>query len=141
MLVDSGRQKCGNYLAGRVSYDIMWISKTATGPVHCCRLCFSSVYSRHLDEFALPEVVTKPLEDVVLAMKAMDVSNVTLFPFTTPPGLGQFTSKSSIRCWSVERIVQRLKNVLPAIALSDVGAWREEYNDERMDQETCKCRL
>lgn len=69
----------------------MWISKAAadqragragrTGPGHCYRLYSSSVYSRYLDDFALPEVLTRPLEDVVLAMKAMRVSNVTSFPF------------------------------------------------------------
>ena len=106
-LVDSSQNKCGNYLDGTgVSYDIMWISKTATGSVHYYRLCFSIVDSQHLDKFALPEVVTRPLEAVVLAMKAMGVLNVTLFPFPTPPGLGQFNSKSSIRCLSVERRVQ-----------------------------------
>lgn len=73
----------------------MWISKAAadqragragrTGPGHCYRLYSSSLYSRQMDSFALPEVLTRPLEDVVLAMKAMRVSNVSNFPFPTPP--------------------------------------------------------
>ena len=73
----------------------MWISKAAadqragragrTGPGHCYRLFSSSVYSRYLDDFALPEVLSRPLEDVILAMKAMNVTNVTKFPFPTPP--------------------------------------------------------
>ena len=80
----------------------MWISKAAadqragragrTGPGHCYRLYSSSVYSRYLDEFALPEVLTRPLEDIVLAMKAMHVSNVTSFPFPTPPEQSQINS-------------------------------------------------
>ena len=44
----------------------------------------SSVYSRVLEEFEEPEVLTRPLEDVVLAMKAMEVGNVKDFPFPTP---------------------------------------------------------
>lgn len=87
-VVDSGCQKCRNYNAetGVASFDIMWISKAAadqragragrTGPGYCYRLFSSSLYSRHMDAFALPEVLTRPLEDVVLAMKAMNISNV-----------------------------------------------------------------
>jgi ATP-dependent RNA helicase DHX37/DHR1 len=95
-VVDSGRQKCRNYHAatGMASYDVMWISKASadqragragrTGPGHCYRLYSSSLYARHMDEFAMPEVLTRPLEDVVLAMKAMNITNVTDFPFPTP---------------------------------------------------------
>ena len=94
-VVDTGRQKCRNYNSGTgvASYDIMWISKASanqragragrTGPGHCYRLYSSSLYSRHMDDFALPEVLTRPLEDIVLAMKAMEISNVSCFPFPT----------------------------------------------------------
>ena len=70
-VVDSGRQKCRNFHAGSgvASYDVMWISKASadqragragrTGPGHCYRLFSSSVYARHLDPFALPEVLTR----------------------------------------------------------------------------------
>lgn len=94
-VVDTGRQKCRNYNSGTgvASYDIMWISKASadqragragrTGPGHCYRMYSSSMYSRHMDDFALPEVLTRPLEDIVLAMKAMNISNVASFPFPT----------------------------------------------------------
>jgi ATP-dependent RNA helicase DHX37/DHR1 len=94
-VVDTGRQKCRNYNSGTgvASYDIMWISKASadqragragrTGPGHCYRLYSSSLYSRHMDDFALPEVLTRPLEDIVIAMKAMEISNVSCFPFPT----------------------------------------------------------
>lgn len=100
-VVDTGRQKCLNYHAGTgvASYDVMWISKASadqragragrTGPGHCYRIYSSSVYSRQLDPFALPEVLTRPLEDVVLAMKSMNIMNVAEFPFPTPPDKGQ----------------------------------------------------
>jgi ATP-dependent RNA helicase DHX37/DHR1 len=42
-----------------------------------------------MDSFAMPEVLTRPLEDVVLAMKAMRISNTANFPFPTPPDRGQ----------------------------------------------------
>lgn len=100
-VVDTGRQKCRNYHSGTgaASYDIMWISKAAAdqragragrnSPGHCYRLYSSSMYSRHMDAFALPEVLTRPLEDVVLAMKAMSIKNVSQFPFPTPPNQNQ----------------------------------------------------
>ena len=103
-VVDTGRHKCRNYHAGTgvASYDVMWISKAAadqragragrTGPGHCYRLYSSSMYSRHMERFALPEVLTRPLEDVVLAMKAMAVSSVSLFPFPTPPDQTQLNA-------------------------------------------------
>ena len=100
-VVDSGRKKERNYHAGTgiASYDVMWISKAAadqragragrTGPGHCYRLFSSSVYSRVFDQFAIPEVLTRPLEDIILAMKTMNVSNVTQFPFPTLPEQSQ----------------------------------------------------
>ena len=103
-VVDSGRQKCRNFHAGTgvASYDVMWISKAAadqragragrTGPGHCYRLYSSSVYTRYFDQFAIPEVLSRPLEDVVLAMKAMNVSNVTAFPFPTSPSQTQINA-------------------------------------------------
>ena len=96
-VVDTGRQKCRNYDSGTgvASFDIVWISQAAadqragragrTGPGHCYRLYSSSMYSRQMEPFAQPEVLTRPLEDVVLAMKAMRISNVSSFPFCTPP--------------------------------------------------------
>ena len=83
----------------------MWISKAAadqragragrTGPGHCYRLYSSSLYDRQFDQFALPEVLTRPLEDVVLAMKAMkamNIYNVADFPFPTAPDQSQLNA-------------------------------------------------
>jgi len=107
-VVETGRQKCRNYNSGTgvASYDIMWISKASadqragragrTGPGHCYRLYSSSLYSRHMDHFALPEVLTRPLEDIVLAMKAMEISNVSCFPFPTPPDTSQIAAAAKL---------------------------------------------
>lgn len=113
-VVDTGRQKSREYnvQTGVSSFDITWISKAAanqragragrTTAGHCYRLYSSSMFSRHMDEFAEPEVLVRPLEDVVLAMKAMKVSNVSNFPFPTPPNKEQLCSAlqllSSIGC-------------------------------------------
>lgn len=119
-VVDSGRQKCRNYHAGTgvVSFDVMWISKAAadqragragrTGPGHCYRMYSSSMYSRHMSAFALPEVLTRPLEDVVLAMKAMNVSNCSTFPFPTAPDQKQLDAAvkllANIGCVDVSNV-------------------------------------
>lgn len=103
------------------SYDVMWISKAAadqragragrTGPGHCYRLYSSSVYSRYLDEFAIPEVLTRPLEDIVLAMKAMHVSNVTSFPFPTAPEQSQINAAvrllANLGCVDISRVEEQ----------------------------------
>ena len=103
-VVDSGREKSRNYneMTGVASYEVAWISQAAadqragragrTGPGHCYRLFSSSVYTRLFPPFAEPEMVTKPVEDVVLAMKAMGIDNVGNFPFPTPPNLTQLKS-------------------------------------------------
>lgn len=119
-VVDTGRQKCRNYNSGTgvASYDVMWISRAAadqragragrTGPGHCYRLYSSSLYARHMDAFALPEVLTRPLEDVVLAMKALKVSDVSNFPFPTPPSRSQIDAAvkllANIGCVDVSNI-------------------------------------
>jgi len=122
-VVDSGRQKCRNYHAGTgvASYDVMWISRAAadqragragrTGPGHCYRMYSSSMYSRHMNAFALPEVLTRPLEDLVLAMKAMDVSNVANFPFPTAPDQSQLDAAvkllANIGCVDVSNVEKK----------------------------------
>ena len=100
-VVDSGRQKSRNYetSSGIASYDVGFISKAAadqragragrTGPGHCYRVYSSTVYSKHLEAFAQPEMIARPIEDVVLAMKSMGIGNVAGFPFPTPPDGGQ----------------------------------------------------
>ncbi|CAN0482284.1 unnamed protein product, partial [Hapterophycus canaliculatus] len=49
------------------------------------RLYSSAVYTQTLEAFAPPEVLTRPLEDVMLQMKAMGVVDVARFPFPTAP--------------------------------------------------------
>ena len=141
-VVDTGRQKCRNYHAGTgvTSYDVMWISKAAadqragragrTSEGHCYRLYSSSLYSRHMDAFALPEVLTRPLEDVALAMKAMKVSNVGSFPFPTAPDQGQTNAAikllARIGCVDVSRIEElggdgRITRLGAAIAKLPLG--------------------
>ena len=100
-VVDCGREKrrSSDVKTGVARYNVEWISKAAadqragragrTGPGHCYRLFSSSVYDRTFEQFAAPEMVTRPIEDVVLSMKAMGIVNVSNFPFPTRPETGQ----------------------------------------------------
>ena len=109
-VVDTGRVKCRNYhcTTGIATYDVMWISKASadqragragrTGPGHCYRLYSSSVYDRQFEAFGMPEVLTRPLEDVVLAMKAMKIPNVAKFPFPTAPDPRQIQAALKLLC-------------------------------------------
>lgn len=93
-IVDSGRQKTKNFHNGVASFDIAWISKAAarqragragrTGPGHCYRVYSSSVYDRQFEEFDMPEILNRPLEDVVLTLKVLQIKKIEDFPLPTP---------------------------------------------------------
>jgi ATP-dependent RNA helicase DHX37/DHR1 len=87
------------------------------------------MYSRHMDSFALPEVLTRPLEDIVLAMKAMAISNVARFPFPTAPDQNQLNAA-----------VKLLAN-LGCIDLSDVEEQGGDGSVTRLGQAVAKLPL
>jgi ATP-dependent RNA helicase DHX37/DHR1 len=163
-VVDSGRQKCRNYHAGTgvASYDVMWISRAAadqragragrTGPGHCYRMYSSSMFSRHMNAFALPEVLIRPLEDVVLAMKAMNVSNVANFPFPTAPDQGQLDAAvkllANIGCIDLSNVEKRgvdgeITRLGAAVAKLPLGVQhhaRMTHDIHHIDQQITKSR-
>lgn len=51
----------------------------------CFRLYSSSVYTDELEKFSPPEIVSRPVDDLILQMKAMGIEKVINFPFPTPP--------------------------------------------------------
>lgn len=96
-VLDTGRSKEKHYdlTTGVQSFEVGWISKASanqragragrTAPGHCYRLYSSAIYERDFVEFAEPEILRMPIEDVVLQLKSMDLQHVTNFPFPTPP--------------------------------------------------------
>lgn len=54
------------------------------------------MYTQTLEAFAAPEVLTRPLEDVMLQMKAMGVVDVSRFPFPTPPDAAGLRSAATL---------------------------------------------
>ena len=82
-------------VTGVSTFQVMWASKAQAnqragragrqGPGHCYRLYSSAVFENSFDSFSLPEISSRPLDDLVLQMKSMYLDNVVNFPFPTPP--------------------------------------------------------
>ena len=87
----------------------MWESQAAANqragragrvaPGHCYRLFSSALFNDEMQQFARPEIQRKPVEDVLLQMKAMHVDRVVNFPFPSPPDRQQLSAAE-------ERLVQ-----------------------------------
>jgi ATP-dependent RNA helicase DHX37/DHR1 len=97
-VVDCGRQKERVFASSGVSkFEVTWVSKASaeqragragrTGPGHCYRLYSSAFYDQHMNMFQEPEIVTTPLEDILLQMRSLGIQDVESFPFPTPPPL------------------------------------------------------
>ena len=96
-VVDAGRSKEREYevSTGMSSFVVQWISRSSAeqrkgragrvGPGHCYRLYSSAVYNDTFQQDAPPEILQRPIEDVLLTMKAMEINDVERFPFPTPP--------------------------------------------------------
>ena len=96
-VVDTGKTKTKFYdkVTGVSAFKVTWTSKASanqragragrTSPGHCYRLYSSAVFNNELEQFSPPEIVRRPVEDLVLQMKAMCIDKVVNFPFPTPP--------------------------------------------------------
>jgi ATP-dependent RNA helicase DHX37/DHR1 len=120
-VVDSGRQKTKFYdkITGVNAFMVTFTSKAAAdqragragriGPGHCYRLYSSAVYNNDFIQFTPPEIQQKPIDGLVLQMKAMGIEKVINFPFPSPPDREQ-----------LEMAEKRLK-VLGALDNSEVS--------------------
>ncbi|ELK26435.1 Putative ATP-dependent RNA helicase DHX37 [Myotis davidii] len=89
-VVDCGKVKKRHYdrVTGVSSFRITWVSQASadqragragrTEPGHC--------YS-DFEPFPPPEITRRPVEDLVLQMKALNIERVVNFPFPTPPSV------------------------------------------------------
>ena len=99
-VVDTGKVKVKHYdkVTGVSTFLVDWISQAQAsqragragrqGPGHCYRLYSSAVYS-DLAQFSKPEILSRPVEDLLLQMKAMNIEKVINFPFPTSPDTEQ----------------------------------------------------
>lgn len=68
-------QASANQRAGRAG-------RTASG--HCYRLYSSAIFNDEFQKFSQAEIQRRPIDDLVLVMKAMNLPVIN-FPFPTPP--------------------------------------------------------
>jgi len=50
------------------------------------------VYNNDFEAYSQPEIQRKPVDDLLLQMKAMNIDKVVNFPFPTPPDIMQLKS-------------------------------------------------
>jgi ATP-dependent RNA helicase DHX37/DHR1 len=96
-IVDAGMVKRRYYdkTTGVSSFKITWTSQASAnqragragrvGPGHCYRLYSSAVFNNDFEEFTQPDILRRPVDDLVLQMKAINIDKVVNFPFPTPP--------------------------------------------------------
>ena len=87
--------KLNDSVTGVSAFRICWTSKASaeqragragrTAPGHCYRLFSSAVFNDEFPQFAEPEIVRKPVEDLILQMKDLGIDRIVNFPFPTPP--------------------------------------------------------
>eukprot|EP00494_Astrolonche_serrata_P027266 UN27529 len=75
--------------------EIQWMSQASaaqragrsgrTGPGHTYRLYSSAVYDNHFYEHTKPQILSEPIENIILSMKNMNINNILQFPFPTCP--------------------------------------------------------
>ncbi|EDV25287.1 uncharacterized protein TRIADDRAFT_24488, partial [Trichoplax adhaerens] len=96
-VVDSGKVKRRYFdkVTGISSFVVTWTSKASanqragragrTEPGHCYRLYSSAIFNNEFDDFSPPEMIRRPVDDLVLQMKAIGIQKVINFPFPTCP--------------------------------------------------------
>ncbi|VBB30933.1 unnamed protein product [Acanthocheilonema viteae] len=95
-VVDSGREKRRHYdpVTGVSQFLVSWISQASADqragragrvqPGEVYRLYSSAVYS-DFEKFSPPEILSKPVDQLMLHLKSMNIIKVANFPFPTPP--------------------------------------------------------
>ena len=96
-VVDCGKIKMKFYdkVTGVSTFRVCWTSKASadqrsgragrTSPGHCYRLYSSAVFNDEFPKFSEPEIVRKPVEDLILQMKDLGIDRIINFPYPTPP--------------------------------------------------------
>ncbi|XP_042193305.1 probable ATP-dependent RNA helicase DHX37 [Callorhinchus milii] len=106
-VVDCGKSKRRFYdqLTGVSTFRVTWISQASanqragragrTEPGHCYRLYSSAVFA-DFEEFSPAEITRRPVDDLVLQMKDLNIEKVVNFPFPTPPSRESLVSAEEL---------------------------------------------
>ncbi|GLV38461.1 kurz [Carabus blaptoides fortunei] len=100
-VIDTGKtkQKLYDKITGATKYTITWTSKASAdqragragrcGIGQCFRLYSTAVFNDMFPQFAVPDIQLKPVDDLYIQLKSMNIDNVIKFPFPTAPNLMQ----------------------------------------------------
>jgi len=103
-VIDTGRQKVKtrNLSSGVSKFEVAWVSQAQaeqrkgragrTGPGHVYRLYSANFFDQHMAQFGEPEIVSTPLEGLLLQMKSIGVTDISSFPFPTRPPEASMTA-------------------------------------------------
>lgn len=103
-VIDTGKIKNKVYdnVTGISTFLIEWTSKASadqragragrTSAGHCYRLYSSAVYNDEFRKYAEPEILVKPIDDLMLQLKSIGIDNVANFPFPSPPKIESLLS-------------------------------------------------
>lgn len=116
-VVDSGKAKSKLYdkHTGVSAFDITWTSKASanqragragrTSAGHCYRLYSSAVFNDEFVKWSMPEMQRRPVDELLLQMKALGIDRVVNFPFPSPP--------DAVQMQAAERRLQLLGALKP----------------------------
>jgi len=100
-VVDTGKVKVKHWdkVTGVTTFLVDWTSQAQAnqragragrqGPGHCYRLYSSAVFANDMKDFSMPEIMQRPVDDLLLQMKTMNIDKVVNFPFPTCPDMVQ----------------------------------------------------
>merc|ERR1719154_4526 len=100
-VVDTGKVKVKHYdkVTGVSTFMVEWTSQAQAnqragragrqGPGHCYRLYSRAVFTNDMKDFSMPEMLQRPVDDLLLQMKTMNIDKVVNFPFPTCPDIVQ----------------------------------------------------
>lgn len=95
-VVDSGRCKKREFKSGLSfsTFKIEWISQASaeqrsgragrTGPGYCYRLYSNGLFAK-MDRYTEPQIVSSPLDQMILYLKSLNICDISKFPFLTFP--------------------------------------------------------
>ncbi|KAL3858338.1 hypothetical protein ACJMK2_012932 [Sinanodonta woodiana] len=125
-VVDTGKVKTKFYdkVTGVSTFKITWISQAAAnqragragrvGPGHCYRLYSSAVFNE-FEKFSPAEITRRPVDDLVLQMKDMNIDKVVNFPYPTAPDVEQIEAAErllvSLGALSAPEKIQRFRDL------------------------------
>ncbi|XP_050408346.1 probable ATP-dependent RNA helicase DHX37 [Patella vulgata] len=107
-VVDTGKVKTKFYdkVTGVSTFKVTWTSQASANqragragrvsPGHCYRLYSSAVFNDDFEMFSPPEICRRPVDDLLLQMKEMNIDKVQNFPYPTPPDIEQLKAAESL---------------------------------------------